>query len=78
MLNLVNLLDDAICLESVRQLRWPEGVRCPKCRSEEVRKRGKDDTQVNRQRYSCQECSSQFDDLTARYLPDVVSHYEPG
>ena len=64
MLNLVNLLDDAKCFETVRQLRWPEGVRCPKCGCEDVFKRGKDDTQVYRQRYSCQGCGSQFDDLT--------------
>ncbi|MEM9536900.1 MAG: transposase [Cyanobacteria bacterium P01_E01_bin.45] len=51
MLNLVNLLDEAKCYESVRQLRWPECVRCPKCTSEQVIKRGKDETQAHRQRY---------------------------
>ncbi|WP_071590785.1 transposase [Synechococcus sp. PCC 7336] len=64
MLNLVNLLDDAKCYETVRQLRWPEGVHCPKCGCEQVNKRGKDDTQPNRQRYCCQGCGKQFDDLT--------------
>ncbi len=64
MLNLVNLLDDAKCYETVRQLRWPEGVRCPKCGCDLITKRGKDDTQAHRQRYCCQGCGSQFDDLT--------------
>ena len=41
MLNLVNLLDDAKCFETVRHLRWPEGVRCLKCGCEQVTKRGK-------------------------------------
>lgn len=31
MINLQNLLDDAKCDETVRQLRWPDGVRCPHC-----------------------------------------------
>lgn len=31
MINLQSLLDDAKCYETVRQLRWPEGVRCPHC-----------------------------------------------
>ena len=65
MLNLVNLLDDAKCFATVRQLRWPDGVvHCPKCDSGRVTKRGKDDTQLHRQRYCCQSCGSQFDDLT--------------
>ena len=64
MLNLVSLLDDAKCYETVRQLRWPEGVRCPKCGSEHVNKRGKDETQAHRQRYQCQGCGKQFDDLS--------------
>lgn len=64
MLNLVNLLDDAKCYETVRQLRWPEGVRCPRCASEQVIKRGMDETQAHRQRYKCQGCGRQFDDLS--------------
>ena len=64
MLNLVKLLDEAKCYETVRQLRWPEGVRCPKCTSEQVIKRGKDETQAHRQRYQCQGCGRQFDDLS--------------
>ena len=29
MINLQNLLDDVKCYETVRQLRWPDGVCCP-------------------------------------------------
>jgi hypothetical protein len=31
MLNIQNLIDDAKCYESVRSLRWPDGVRCVHC-----------------------------------------------
>ncbi len=31
MINLQNLLDDAKYYETVRQLRWTVGVRCPHC-----------------------------------------------
>lgn len=42
MLTLTHLLEEAKCYESVRAQRWPEGiVRCPKCSSDEVVKRGK-------------------------------------
>ena len=33
MLNIRNLIDDAKCFETVRALRWPEGVRCVHCAS---------------------------------------------
>ncbi|MBE9107929.1 transposase, partial [Nodosilinea sp. LEGE 07298] len=32
MLTLTHLLEEAKCYDSVRTLRWPDGViRCPKC-----------------------------------------------
>ena len=31
MLNLINLLDNAKCFVTVRQLRWSEGISYPKC-----------------------------------------------
>ncbi|MBE9109463.1 transposase, partial [Nodosilinea sp. LEGE 07298] len=65
MLTLTHLLEEAKCYDSVRTLRWPDGViRCPKCGSKEVVKRGKDDAHPHRQRYRCKGCHRQFDDLT--------------
>lgn len=64
MITITGLIDDAKCYEIVRQFRWPEGVRCPHCSSESVEKRGKHDKHLDRQRYSCKSCSSEFDDLT--------------
>jgi transposase-like protein len=64
MINIQQLIDDAKCYESVRQMRWPEGVRCPHCNSEQVNKRGQDDRQTHRQRYECKRCGRGFDDLS--------------
>jgi transposase-like protein len=64
LVNLARLIDDAKCFETVRELRWPEGISCPGCESREVALRGKDDTQPARQRYQCKACGRQFDDLT--------------
>ena len=64
MLKIQNLIDTAKCYETVRQLRWSHGVTCPHCASQKVTKRGRDETQPERQRYQCGDCGHQFDDLT--------------
>ena len=64
MITLTGLIDDAKCYEAVRQFRWPEGVQCPHCDSESVVKRGKHENHPERQRYSCNDCKRDFDDLT--------------
>jgi transposase-like protein len=62
MIHIQSLIDDAKCFETVRALRWPDGVRCPTCDSPEVTKQGRDDTQPERQRYLCKSCRRHFDD----------------
>lgn len=74
MFNLPELMDDAKCYTQVRHLRWPEGVRCPKCNSEQVTKRGKHNRQKARQRYRCQSCHQGFDDLTDTIFE---GHHQP-
>ena len=74
MLNLVNLIDDAKCYETVRQIRWSQGVNCPKCEGNAIIKRGKDETQPERQRYQCKGCSFHFDDLTDTIF---ALHHQP-
>jgi transposase-like protein len=74
MLTITNLIDNAKCYEIVRQVRWPEGVCCPSCDSKEIAKRGKDETQAERQRYRCKECEKQFDDLTDSVF---AGHHQP-
>src|SRR3954453_23266805 len=45
MVNIQDLIDDARCYETVRAIRWPDGVSCPHCSSASVTKDGRDDTQ---------------------------------
>ena len=74
MLNIQNLIDEAKCYETVRELRWPEGVRCAHCDSAQVPKQGRDTTQPDRQKYYCQRCGRYFDDLTGTVL---AGHHQP-
>ena len=73
-LRIQNLVSNAQCYETVRALRWPEEVRCPHCESSEVIKRGKDESQPDRQRYDCKACTRRFDDLTGTVL---AGHHQP-
>lgn len=74
MLHILNLIDDAKCFATVRQLRWSEGVTCPHCGSSQVTKQGRDETQSARQRYHCQACQTKFDDLTGTIF---AGHHQP-
>jgi transposase-like protein len=74
MIHIQSLIDDAKCFETVRTLRWPDGVCCPSCESFEMTKQGRDDTQPERQRYLCQSCERRFDDLTDTIF---AGHHQP-
>src|SRR4051794_4920751 len=74
MLNILNLIDDAKCFETVRSLRWPDGVSCPHCASSRVVHKGCDDAQPARRRYACRACSRRFDDLTGTIF---AGHHQP-
>ena len=50
MINLQNRLDDVKCYETLRPLRWPEGVRCPHCGGAAITQQGRDTTQAARQK----------------------------
>ena len=68
------LVSDEQCYETVRGLRWPEGVKCPHCDSGNIIKRGRDDVQSARQRYECKVCKKRFDDLTETIF---AGHHQP-
>jgi hypothetical protein len=34
--NIKNLIDEVQCYRTVRELRWPDGIRCPSCESTQV------------------------------------------
>jgi transposase-like protein len=74
MLHIQNLIDDAKCFETARQLRWPQGVTCPHCASPLITQQGRDATQPARQRYRCQACQTKFDDLTGTVF---AGHHQP-
>ena len=74
MFNIQELIDEAKCYEEVRKLRWPTGVRCARCGSGTIRKRGFHNRHTHRQRYRCGECQAQFDDLTGSIFE---GHHQP-
>ena len=74
LVNLSSLIDDAKCYALVRQHRWPDGARCPRCGDAKVARDGRDDTRPHRQRYRCTACGARFDDLTGTAL---AGHHRP-
>jgi transposase-like protein len=74
LVNILGITGDAKCFEMVRQLRWPEGVRCPHWDSDTVVKQGRDQTEPQRQRYECRSCGRRFDDLTDTIF---AGHHQP-
>src|SRR5215213_687055 len=72
--NIKNLIDEVQCYQTVRELRWPDGIACPSCQSKQVIKRGFDDTELARQRYACGNCHTRFDDLTDTIF---AGHHQP-
>jgi transposase-like protein len=72
--NILGIVDDAKCYETLRRLRWPEGVRCPPCDSPPVLKQGRDATQPDRPHYECRACHRRFDDLTDTVF---AGHHQP-
>jgi transposase-like protein len=72
--NITNLIDDVQCYQTVRELRWPDGVSCSPCQSTQIIKRGFDDTEPARQRYECTDCHTRFGDLTDTIF---AGHHQP-
>jgi transposase-like protein len=44
--NIKNLIDEVQCYQTIRELRWPDGIACPSCQSTHIIKRGFDDTEL--------------------------------
>jgi transposase-like protein len=74
MVNIQDLFDDAKCYQTVRDMRWPDGVSCPRCASGSVIKNGMDEAQPHRQRYECKGCRQRFDDLADTIF---ARHHQP-
>jgi transposase-like protein len=65
------LVSEAQCYATIRQLRWTDGVTCPHC---DTIRRGFDNAQRTCQRYQCKACGKRFDDLTGTVLS---GHHQP-
>ena len=65
--NLINLIerysDEEKCRKYLEALKWPEGVKCPRCGSEKVSRIKK------RDQYDCDKCRYQFSVTGKFYLP---------
>ena len=72
--NITKLIDEVQGYQTVRDIRWPDGIACPSCQSKHVIKRGFDDTEPARQRYECHDCDQRFDDLTDTIF---AGHHQP-
>ena len=74
MVNIQHLIDDAKCFETVRALRWSDGIVCPHC----GRLGLSSGVLMTRSRianvYRCHGCARDFDDLTGTVL---AGHHQP-
>lgn len=62
--NIQDLVDDRLCYEKIRELRWLEGVKCPHCGSKEHKRHGHHNNCEHRYRYQCKKCGKYYDDLS--------------
>jgi transposase-like protein len=74
MVNVQDLFGDAKCYQTIREMRWPDGVICPHCPSGSIIKNGRDDTGPHRRRDECKGCHRRFDDLTDT---SFAGHHQP-
>ena len=73
-LQIKEIVDDRLCYEKVREIRWSEGVKCPHCQSPEHKRHGHHNTCEHRYRYQCKSCTKYYDDLTNRVFQ---GHHQP-
>ena len=62
--SLLDVMNDGQCYQMLRQVRWADGVHCVHCDSKAVVKNGHDENHPDKQRYQCNDCHRNFDDLT--------------
>ena len=74
LVNIKDIVDDRLCYEKVRELRWSEGVKCPHCQSHSYKRHGHHNSCEHRYRYQCKSCHIYYDDLT---LTVFEGHHQP-
>src|SRR5437773_12428599 len=68
------LQDDQKAADDLRQLRWPDGVRCPRCGSAAVESREQCDNGL--QRFTCVPCAARLGQLFAMFTDWTSSIFE--
>jgi transposase-like protein len=67
--NLINLIQrfncETKCREYLEELRWPEGIVCPRCKHESI------STLEERKQYECNECRYQFSVTSGTIMHDT-------
>lgn len=74
LINIGGLIDQAKCYNTVRELRWPKGTVCICCNSRNVVNNGHKSTRPDCQKYICNDCGKQFDDLSNTIF---TGHHQP-
>ncbi len=68
---LKDVIDDRLCYERLRELRWSEGVKCPYCNSMSHRRQGQHAKCEYLHCYQCKACQRYYDDLTNTIFQDL-------
>ena len=74
MINIQMLVSEIQCYETVRKLRWPNGVVCVECKSTDITRNGHKGGKSACQKYQCRRCNKHFDDLTNTVFS---GHHQP-
>ena len=74
MLRIQNLIKETECYTTIREMRWPLGVRCVECESDKVKRNGSKGDDNVCQKYTCKRCFKHFDDLTGTIFS---GHHQP-
>ena len=73
-LNIQDLINEHQCYEKVRTMRWSDGVICVKCESGNIKRNGHKGKELACQKYVCNDCGKNFDDLTGTIF---AGHHQP-
>jgi transposase-like protein len=66
MMKLIDLLpDEDSCRKVLEEIRWPEGVKCPRCESQHIRRN------YTRNMYDCGSCGFQFSVMAVTIFHDT-------
>jgi len=69
-----SLISESQCYETIRALRWPEGVQCVSCKSKDIKRNGHKREDKSCQKYTCNVCGKHYDDLTGTIFS---GHHQP-